>query len=322
MIKILANDGIDAEGKKLLEEAGFLVADFKVQQDELAKVINEQQFNGLIVRSATKVRKDLIDTCPGLKLVGRAGVGMDNIDVDYAKSKGVTVVNTPESSSQSVAELVFAHLFSLVRGLHRLNRKMPTMGATHFNELKKNFSNGTELKGKTLGIIGFGRIGQAVAKIALGCGMRVVAFDPYIKEADLVIDFLQTSDTVTVPIKTTTLEALLSQADFITLHVSFTEGSPAIIGSKEFAQMKQGVGIVNAARGGVINEADLLEALDTGKVAFAGLDVFVNEPTPNEEILGNKYISFSPHIGASTAEAQQRIGIEMAQRVLAFFRNK
>jgi D-3-phosphoglycerate dehydrogenase len=322
MIKILANDGIDAEGKKLLEDAGFLVADFKVQQAELAQVINEQNFNGLIVRSATKVKKDVIDACPGLKLVGRAGVGMDNIDVEYAKSKGITVVNTPEASSQSVAELVFAHLFGLVRGLHRLNRKMPTMGATHFNELKKNFSNGSELKGKTLGVIGFGRIGQAVAKIAVGCGMRVVAFDPYIKEADLVIDFLQTKSTVTIPVKTTTLEDLLAQSDFITLHVSFAEGSPAIIGSKEFKQMKNGVGIVNASRGGVINEADLLDALENGKVAFAGLDVFENEPTPNADILKSNKLSFSPHIGASTAEAQQRIGIEMAQRVLAFFRNK
>lgn len=322
MIKILANDGIDAEGKQLLEKAGFFVAALnKVPQADLINVINEQQFNAIIVRSATKVRKDVIDACPTLKLIGRAGVGMDNIDVEYAKSKGLAVVNTPEASSQSVAELVFAHLFGMVRGLHRLNRKMPEKGDTLFNELKKNFADGTELKGKTIGIIGFGRIGQAVGKIAAGCGMRVVAFDPYIKEADLQLDFLQTDQTVTIHVKTTTLDDLLAQADFITLHVSFAEGSPAILGAKEFAKMKKGVGIVNAARGGVVNEADLYDALENGQVAFAGLDVFVNEPTPDTRILKNNKISLSPHIGASTAEAQQRIGIEMANRVISFFRN-
>lgn len=319
MVKILANDGIDAEGKKILENAGFFVSATKIPQDQLAAYINEHQYNGIIVRSATKVRKDIIDACPGLKLIGRAGVGMDNIDVEYARSKGIEVVNTPNASSQSVAELVFAHLFGAVRGLHRLNRKMPTIGNTHFNELKKNFADGTELKDKTIGIIGFGRIGQAVAKIAVGCGMRVVAYDPFIKEADLVLNFLQTDQTVTIHIKTTSLDDLLAQADFITLHVSFAEGSPAIIGAAELAKMKKGVGIINAARGGVVDEAALLEALNSGHVAFAGLDVFLNEPTPDAAVLESKNVSLSPHIGASTAEAQQRIGIEMAQRVTAFF---
>lgn len=321
MVKILANDGIDPEGRKMLEDAGFFVSADKVQQDKLIEFINEHNYNAIIVRSATKVRKDIIDACPGLKLIGRAGVGMDNIDVDYARSKGIEVVNTPNSSSQSVAELVFAHLFGMVRGLHRLNRKMPKQGATLFNELKKNFSNGTELKDKTIGIIGFGRIGQAVAKIAIGCGMRVVAYDPFIKEADLVIGFLQSTQTVTIHIKTTSLDDLLAQADFISLHVSFSEGSPAIIGKAEMDKMKKGVGIVNASRGGVVNEADLLQAISTGQVAFAGLDVFKNEPTPSEAVLDEKNISLSPHIGASTAEAQQRIGIEMAQRVTDYFSN-
>lgn len=319
MIKILANDGIDAEGKQLLENAGFFVASVKVPQADLITVINEQQFDAIIVRSATKVRKDVIDACPGLKLIGRAGVGMDNIDVEYAKSQGRTVVNTPEASSQSVAELVFAHLYGMARGLHRLNRKMPDKGDTLFNELKKNFSDGIELKGKTIGIIGFGRIGQAVGKIAAGVGMRIAAYDPFIKEADLHLDFLQTDQHVVVHIKTTSLDDLLAQADFITLHVSFSEGSPAVISTAEFAKMKKGVGIVNAARGGVIDEKALLEALEQEKVAFAGLDVFLNEPTPDSSILKNNKISLSPHIGASTAEAQQRIGIEMAERVISFF---
>lgn len=319
MIKILANDGIDAEGKQLLENAGFFVASVKVPQADLITVINEQQFDAIIVRSATKVRKDVIDACPGLKLIGRAGVGMDNIDVDYAKSQGRTVVNTPEASSQSVAELVFAHLYGMARGLHRLNRKMPEKGDTLFNELKKNFSDGIELKGKTIGIIGFGRIGQAVGKIAAGVGMNIAAYDPFIKEADLQLEFVQTNQKVVIPVKTTSLDNLLAQADFITLHVSFSEGSPAVIGAAEFAKMKNGVGIVNAARGGVIDEKALLEALEQEKVAFAGLDVFLNEPTPDTNILKNNKVSLSPHIGASTAEAQQRIGIEMAERVISFF---
>lgn len=319
MIKILANDGIDPQGKQLLENNGFAVDTAKVPQAELAAAINAQGYEVLLVRSATKVRADIIDTCPGLKLIGRAGVGMDNIDVEYARSKGKTVVNTPDSSSRSVAELVFAHLFAGVRFVHRSNRKMPVHGDTLFNELKKNFSEGIELQGKTLGIVGFGRIGQAVAKIAIGVGMRVVAFDPYIKEADLRLEILQSNQSIIVPIVTTTFDDVLAKADFITLHVSFNEGQDAIIGPNEIAKMKSGVGIVNAARGGVVDEAALLEALNDGKVAFAGLDVFENEPTPRKDLLENKLISMSPHIGASTKEAQERIGLEMANNILKFY---
>jgi len=311
--KILANDGIDPIGKGLLEKAGFTVITDKVAQENLAKAINEQQFIGLTVRSATKVRKDVIDACPGLKLIGRGGVGMDNIDVDYARSKGIEVVNTPAASSHSVGELVFAHLFNTVRFLYDSNRQMPLNGDTQFDALKKKYAKGIELKGKTLGIIGFGRIGQAVAKIALGCGMKVVAYDPFLKEASLNLEIEGISDKITVKIVTVALEKLLAESDFITLHVP----GGKVITKKEFDLMKNGVCIVNAARGGVIDEKDLIDALNSGKVAHAALDVFENEPTPNKELLSHPKISLTPHIGAATEEAQERIGVELAELIIA-----
>lgn len=311
--KILANDGIDAQGKALLEKAGFTVITEKVAQEDLAKAINEQKFVGLTVRSATKVRKDVIDACPDLKLIGRGGVGMDNIDVDYARNKGIEVVNTPAASSHSVAELVFAHLFNSVRFLYDSNRQMPVSGGTQFDTLKKKYAKGIELKGKTIGIIGFGRIGQAVGKIALGCGMNVLAFDPYLKEALLTLDIHGAQEKVNVRVATTSLEKLLAESDFISVHVP----GGKVITKKEIAQMKTGVILVNASRGGVIDEADLIDELNSGKVAHACLDVFENEPTPNKALLSHPNISLTPHIGAATDEAQERIGIELAELIIS-----
>lgn len=308
--KILANDGIDATGKAMLEKAGFTVITDKVAQENLAKEINDKGYTALTVRSATKVRKDVIDACPNLKVIGRGGVGMDNIDVDYARSKGIQVINTPAASSNSVAELVFAHLYSAVRFLYDSNRKMPVSGAEKFEELKKNYAKGVELRGKTIGIMGFGRIGQYVAKIALGTGMKVVAYDPFVKEANIHID-IESTPGVDVTVKTTSLDELIKNSDFITLHVP---GGKAIT-AKEIAQMKQGVILVNIARGGVIDEADLIAGLDSGKIAHAGLDVFDNEPKPGEAILKHPKISLTPHIGAATNEAQERIGVELAEKL-------
>ena len=186
--KILANDGIDAVGKELLEKAGFTVVTEKVEQDNIAKEINDKGYVAITVRSASKVRKDIIDACPNLKVIARGGVGMDNIDVDYAKSKGINVINTPAASSNSVAELVFAHLFNAARFLYDSNRQMPVSGEDKFDELKKKYAKGIELRGKTMGIVGFGRIGQTVAKMALGLGMKVSAFDPFVTEATIDID--------------------------------------------------------------------------------------------------------------------------------------
>jgi len=310
---ILANDGIDAAGKALLEKAGFTVVTEKVPQEKLPETINEKGYVALTVRSATQVRQGLIDFCPGLKVIGRGGVGMDNIDVEYARSKGLTVINTPAASSHSVAELVFAHLFGAVRFLYDSNRQMPQKGNTQFDHLKKQYSKGIELSGKTIGIIGFGRIGQEVAKIALGLGMKVEAHDPYISEAPIDLDIQGAPGRVCVTIKTTGMPHVLQNSHFISLHVP----GGKMITQKEIAMMKDGVVLVNAARGGVIDEQDLIAALNSGKVSHACLDVFENEPTPAQSILDHPKISLTPHIGASTEEAQERIGIELAEKIIA-----
>ncbi|WP_316834773.1 D-2-hydroxyacid dehydrogenase [Pedobacter nutrimenti] len=314
MTKILANDGIDPVGKSLLEQAGFVVDTETVPQDKLIEAL--QYYDGLTVRSATKVRKDVIDQCPNLKLIGRGGVGMDNIDVEYARSKGIAVVNTPAASSLSVAELVFAHLFTGIRFLQDSNRKMPVEGGTNFNNLKKAYAKGIELKGKTLGVIGFGRIGRETAAIGLRLGMNVVAYDLYPFSGNISLSF-QGGISVDIPVQTVSLEEVISQSDFISLHTPFADRP--ILGEEEFSKMKKGVGIVNCSRGGTIDETALIAALDSGKVAFAGLDVFDNEPTPQQAILQHPKISLTPHIGASTNEAQERIGTELATLIIEHF---
>lgn len=312
-MKVLANDGIATSGVLALEKAGYEVFLNTVAQEQLANYIEENEIDVLLVRSATKVRKDLIDACPNLKIIGRGGVGMDNIDVEYAKDKGIKVINTPAASSHSVAELVFAHLFGMVRFLHDSNQNMPLEGDSKFKELKKAYAKGVELKGKTLGILGFGRIGQATAKIGLGVGMRVVAYDPFIDSAHVEIDFFDGQE-VNFTIDTISKEAVLEQADFISLHVPAQDDY--VISTKEFDIMKQGVGIVNAARGGVIDEKALIEAIESGKVSNAALDVFENEPNPEIKLLMNPKISLTPHIGAATQEAQTRIGEELAEQII------
>jgi D-3-phosphoglycerate dehydrogenase / 2-oxoglutarate reductase len=311
-MKILANDGIDPIGKKILEDAGFTVDTTNIPQDQLAARLNE--YDALTVRSATKVRKELIDASPNIKLIGRGGVGMDNIDVDYARAKGIAVVNTPAASSQSVAELVFAHLFSGIRFLEQANREMPMKGDTAFNELKKNYAKGVELRGKTLGVLGFGRIGRETAKIAIGLGMNVIAFDIFEFNPEVEVEFAD-EQKIKFKVGAVSKEYILKNADFITLHVPAIEGK-AVIGAEEFAMMKKGAAIVNCARGGVIDELALIAALDSGHISFAGLDVFENEPVPSKEILSHAKISLSPHIGAATNEAQERIGVELAQRII------
>ena len=315
---VLANDGMSDSGIEALEKGGFEVITTKVAQEQIANFVNSNNVSVVLVRSATKVRQDVIDACPGLKIIGRGGVGMDNIDVTYAREKGLHVINTPASSSESVAELVFAHLFTGVRFLHDSNRNMPLEGDTHFEGLKKAYANGVELRGKTLGIIGFGRIGQAVAKMALGLGMKVVAADKFVSEAIIRVDFYN-GQFINVDIKTEPLEDIFKHSDFITLHVPAQDGY--VIGKEEFAQLKDGVGIVNCARGGVIDEVALVEALDNNKVLFAGLDVFENEPTPEIKILMHPKISLTPHIGAATGEAQDRIGTELAEQIISLLKN-
>jgi D-3-phosphoglycerate dehydrogenase len=314
MVKILANDGIDPVGKALLEQAGFTVDTETIPQDKLIEAL--QHYDAITVRSATKVRKELIDQCPNLSLIGRGGVGMDNIDVDYAREKGIAVVNTPAASSHSVAELVFAHLLTGVRFLQDSNRKMPVEGNTNFNGLKKAYAKGIELKGKTLGVIGFGRIGRATAAMGLRLGMKVVAYDLFPFSGHISLTF-QGDLSVDIPVETVSFEEVISSSDFISLHTPFAD--KPILGAAEFDMMRPGVGIVNCSRGGTIDELALIDALDSGKVGFAGLDVFDNEPTPLAALLTHPKISLTPHIGAATNEAQERIGEELAGLIIAHF---
>jgi D-3-phosphoglycerate dehydrogenase len=322
MVKILANDGIETAAQQMLAAHGYEVVTEKVPQEDLVKVINEKKYDAILVRSATKVRKDLIDACPSIKLIGRGGVGMDNIDVEYARGKGINVVNTPAASSQSVAELAFAHLFTLTRMLHDSNRQMPSEGTTNFPQLKKKYSKGIEVSGKTIGIVGFGRIGQKVAKMALGLGMKVLATDPMISEAKIDIEIYHIPDqtmNVTVNVKTVPFEEVLKNSDFITFHIPMPKDKKPVITSKEIAMMKDGVLLINNARGGIIDEKDLVDGLKSGKISFAGMDVYMDEPTPHKELLNLPNVSLTPHVGGQTVEAQNRIGIELAEKIIAHF---
>ena len=311
-MKILANDGISKSGIDNLTENGFEIITTNVAQEQLINFINENKIVGLLVRSATTARKDLIDSCPSLKLIGRGGVGMDNIDVEYAKSKGIHVINTPAASSASVAELVFAHLYGGVRFLFDSNRNMPLEGEANFKGLKKAYAKGIELRGKTLGIIGFGRIGQEVAKIALGIGMNVIATDKFLDKATIEIS-ISTGQSIKAEIIIQPFDKLITNSDFISLHVPAQE--EYVIDSNVISKMKKGAGIINAARGGVIDEVALVKALDDSHLSFAGLDTFENEPKPEVKLLMHEKISLTPHIGAATLEAQNRIGEELATQI-------
>lgn len=316
-MKVLANDGISNSGVEALTQGGFEVITTNVAQEQLINYINENEIVVLLVRSATTARKELIDACPNLRIIGRGGVGMDNIDVTYAKDKGLHVINTPAASSSSVAELVFAHLYGGVRFLYDANRNMPLEGDSKFKALKKNYAKGAELRGKTMGIIGFGRIGREVAKIALGVGMKVIYSDSYVDDAQVKVDFFD-GQSISFNFKTQYLPTLLSESDFISLHVPAQDGY--VIGKAELELMKDGAAIINAARGGVVDEVALIAALESGKLSFAGLDVFENEPTPAIQVLMNGNISLSPHIGAATNEAQDRIGTELAEQIISILK--
>jgi D-3-phosphoglycerate dehydrogenase len=313
-MNILANDGVSQDGVNLLEDNGHTVIQKNVAQDQLAEFMNENEIHVLLVRSATKVRKELIDQVEDLKIIGRGGVGLDNIDVDYAESKGMKVINTPAASSESVADLVIGHMFSGIRFLKNANREMPLEGESNFKKLKKSYAKGTEAAGKTFGIIGFGRIGQALAKRAIGLGMKVIAYDKFIDEAKVQLEFFN-GQSVDFTIKTTDFNSVITESDVISLHVPAQK--EYIIGKTELEKMKSDAGIINTARGGIIDEKALVKALDEDKLGYAALDVFENEPTPAVKLLMNPKLSLSPHIGGATVEAQSRIGVELAEQILA-----
>lgn len=297
-MKVLITDGLSPMGQKILKENGI---DFDIQHyelDELIKVI--PQYDGILVRSATKVPKAVIDTGKNLKLIARGGAGIDNIDHEYARSKGIPVLNTPGANSASVAELVFSHLFALARHIPQANITMRK------GEWRKKEYKGIEIADKTLGIIGFGKIGKIVAKMALGLSMKVLVFDIAKVESDLDIEIV-------------TKEDLFKNSDFVTLHIPKT--SEPFITKKEIDMMRDGVYIINCARGGVVSEKDLLDALNSGKVGAAGIDVWEEEPTKNLDLINHPRVSATPHIGASTVEAQDRVGIEIANKIVETFKS-
>ena len=312
-MKILANDGIDAKGHAALEAMGCTVLTEKVSQDALAVFIHNENIDGLLVRSATTARQDLIEACPNLKFIGRGGVGIDNIDAVYAREKGVDVFNTPASSSASVAELVMAMMFASNRFLYQAGGAMPVNGEETFEVLKKNYGKGKEVKGKTLGIVGLGRIGISLAEYALGCGMRVMFFDRSKEEETVTLSI--NGSPVEVKLNVSSFEEVLRESDFISVHVPKQPNGSSVIGAAEFAQMKKNAVVMNTSRGGTIHEGELIEALDNGVIAGACLDVFENEPRPKAALLKHSKIITTPHIGAATAEAQERIGLEIAENV-------
>lgn len=295
MLRILAADGMEAAAVAKLREMGHEVVEQFYEADELAKQLAD--FDVLVVRSATKVRVPVIDAAKAagrLKLVIRGGVGVDNIDVAYAEEQGIKVRNTPAASSNSVAELALGHMFAIARYIHIANFTMRN------GEWNKKKYEGIELGGKTLGIIGYGRIGKALAKLAKGIGMEVIAYDPYVEAPEIV-----------------SLDELLAKSDFISLHVPAAKGEPPLINAETIAKMKDGAYLVNTSRGALVDEAALIAALDSGKIAAAALDVFAEEPTKNEAIYTHPKISLTPHIGGSTGEAQYRIGDEIVSIILA-----
>lgn len=302
MIRVLTNDGLQKGAINKLTSLGFEVVNNHYYKDELGTALKE--FDILVIRSATKVTADILDQAQGgkLKLIIRAGVGIDNIDVAYATQKGVVVKNTPNASSESVAELVIGHMFALARFIAISNC---TMRDGQWN--KKKYE-GIELGGKTLGIVGMGRIGKALAKKAEALGMKVVYNDIFGKQDELAYEFLELDD-------------LLKGSDFISLHVPYDKEKGSLIGKAQFDIMKDGVYLINCARGKVVEEAALLEALDNGKVAGAGIDVFEEEPTENEALVNHTKVSVTPHIGAATKEAQERIGEEVVTTISNFVTN-
>ncbi|MCQ4140155.1 D-2-hydroxyacid dehydrogenase [Chryseobacterium sp. EO14] len=313
-MKVLANDGISKAGEQALKDAGIEVLDNRVAQDHVINFINENNVDVLLVRSATKVRQDLIDACPSLKIIGRGGIGMDNIDVEYAIDKGIYIINTPTASSKSVAELVFAHFFSLARFLHESNRLMPLEGETHFNAMKKSFSKAYELSGKTLGVIGFGSIGQEVVKMGISLGMKVKVLTRKPKTKVLTLEFFDGQSVNFEITSTNDMDEFLKDTDFISLNTPKT--NEYIIDTPQFEKMKDGVYIVNTARGGVMNEVSLIDFIESGKVAGAALDVFEKEPTPEVLLLMNPSLSLSPHVGGNTVDAQEKIGLELAEQII------
>lgn len=296
-MKVLVSDGIHPKGAEMLQEAGLEVVQEKYSPEELIEKIKD--FDAIMVRSATKVPKEVIDA-GNLKCIARGGVGLDNIDTAYAKEKGIPVLNTPGASAVSVAELAIGHMLSVGRFIHRSNIEM-----REGKWPKKDYKAGREVTGKTLGILGIGNIGKQTAIRALGLQMKVIAYDPFVKEVDMDVDMVSKDE-------------LLERSDYISLHLPFIKAEGPVLADADFAKMKDGVIIINCARGGTVKESALLDALKSGKVAFAAIDVYETEPAGDDqkELINHPNVSCTPHIGASTLAAQERVGTEIAQKVI------
>ncbi|WP_017417196.1 D-2-hydroxyacid dehydrogenase [Clostridium tunisiense] len=302
MIRILVTDGMEASGVQTLKEKGFEVVEKFYEPEDLGLAL--QEFDVVVVRSATKIRQPIIDKAAEagrLKLVIRGGVGVDNIDVAYAMENGIKVMNTPNASSASVAELALAHMFAVARFINISNVSMRD------GKWDKKKYEGTEIGGKTLGLVGFGRISRELAKRGKALGMKVIYTD--------IMGKMEGQDEY----EFCSLEELLPQADYVSLHIPFIKEQGATIGKAQFEMMKDGAILINCARGGVVDEAALIEALNSGKLAGAGVDVFVEEPTKNTELVNHPKVSVTPHIGAATVEAQTRIGEEIVSIIVDFF---
>src|SRR5579871_1883764 len=295
-MKVIVADKISERGVKLLkEQAGWNVV--LTTKDTIGKELADAE--ALIVRSATKATADLLEKAPRLRVIGRAGVGVDNIDLDEATRRGVLVMSTPGGNAVSVAEHTFALMLAMARQVSRLDKSM------HEGKWEKGSAAGTEVRGKTLGLIGLGRIGSEVAVRAEAFDMRVIGYDPYISEAAAK----------EMQVELVPLEKLLAESDFISLHTAVSPATQNMINAKTLAQMKKGAWLINAARGELINEGDLAEALKSGQLAGAALDVFVEEPTKNTALVALPNVLATPHIAGSTTEAQEEVGTQVAVQV-------
>ena len=311
-MKVLVSN-ISESAKIILEDKNFEVLEVTVAQNQLENYINQNAIDAIIVDESVQIQEEIIENCTSLKLIASTSTTTDNIDVDYALNNGLQVIKTNSATVNAQAELVFAHLFGLARFLHQSNREMPLEGDFRFRDLQKAFSSGTELRGKKLGIIGFDTVGQQVAKIAIGLGMEVLAFDNQITEAPIELEFFNGQKT-TIVVETSTIATVFSEADFISIHETNQEGY--LITATEFAKMKNGIGIINIAKGGIINEVDLVTALKDGKVQFAGLDVFETSPKPAVQLLMNPELSLSPSIASSSLESKINVDEELARKIV------
>ncbi len=298
-MKILVCDPMESSAIERMRAAGLTV---DVREDITPEELNTvlKDYDGMVVRSRTKVRAPLIDLAPNLKVIVRGGVGLDTIDADYARSKGITVLNTPLSSSASVAELAIGFMIALARAIPA------TTASMRAGKWEKKKFEGDEIGGKTLGIVGIGNIGKEVAKRALALGMNVIVYDPYAAAPE--------------HLRRVSLDELFAAADYITFHMPLTEETRNMIDAKAFEKMKTGVRIINCARGGIVDEDALYDALVSGKVAGAALDVYAQEPCQGHKLFELEQVIGSPHIGAATREAQKRIGAEVADKLIEFYR--